>query len=259
MTVWWKQRGNKVKTGPNYQAVIPQLIDKNIIKSDQNIAFQDALIPQCYFELQHFYKWYHDSFDYNQYIKDQRNKHQKYLMQKQEEMDKLLAKQSQFRRSKRFKDKNGKNYKEYSPTYTDDDIDDHSLSSSAFSSSIFSSSSENETSSDEEYIIPSQRNKNNNKNKNKNRNGNRNKNANKKVTKVRMTGKKRKLSEIVHLVDDINLDKDNKKKKRKIVSKSIDKKRVNDIIAQLNTNCNNNRSLKLQRQTNNEDIIILSD
>jgi len=151
MSEFWKERGKRPKIGVKYQAEIPDLIE--IKQEDQAppfVLFQDAPIPIEYFELQHFYSLYQESFDVAKYVDRQRAASKARQQQKQRELAQF---ESMRRRCARFKNQS-LNYREQSPppltrdlssSHHDDDDDDLFLESS---------SGGGDRSSDEEYVAP---------------------------------------------------------------------------------------------------------
>ena len=99
-------RRKKPKWWPEYSADVPALTVKNNQEDEEeakkNVILHDVPIPIEYFELKHFYSAYQDSFDYADYVKQKRRE----LKKQSDKMQKLLAKEAKFRRSKRFKQKN---------------------------------------------------------------------------------------------------------------------------------------------------------
>eukprot|EP01083_Nonionella_stella_P014835 41542_1 len=197
MSLWWKERGKRPKTGPKYEATIPDLLSH---ESKQNPQFHDCPILMDYFEVQHFYQSYQDDFDYNAFVKKKRNQYQIYLHRQRQEADRLIAQESKFRRSNRFKNNPSQNYKEVSPQTNQSESDDFT----------FEDSSEHDIEDiDQEYVVPIRR----------------------KGTNKTVSGRKRRYGDITdpHAPEQANKKRKMNPQTSRILSKSVTKKRKTKV------------------------------
>jgi len=156
MTEFWKESGKKPKTGPQYQAIIPDLVAHPRVSPDNAVnaqatdtatsIFHDAPIPLEYFEIQHFYNWHQGPFDVQAFIAQSRTEATAREEKKRIELAKF---QSTNRRCARFKNQQRTKYTESSPPPLTRDV-----TSSDEDLFLESSSEDNDRSSDEEYVAP---------------------------------------------------------------------------------------------------------